>query len=494
MVLRGDLSPLSLGSPYKIIEQHKIGFPFSGVQIILKMPTPTSALLSSGPNQALLNTLALIKRISLVGVSLIAFLSLAVWLIVPLARAFPAGWQFMNADAAFCVLLGALSLDFSEPGLSKRMHRLSLVFAALVTLLAAAVLVEYHFHIPLGIDTLTVVGPGVRASLLPRMSPQAAIGFELAGISTILLRVRHRYASPLADILIFLLSGLALILASEYLFSILPLFGLSNSFHTAPLTLFCLIFLALAAFLRHAEKGFFSILLGRGIGSRIARLFSPLMLLLPFLREITRVHFINAHHLPANYATATLASIMGMLALALLLFIAWRITGMEKEIQNLSLRDELTGLYNLRGFQVLAEQALRLARRSQVPFSVLFIDLDNLKQINDLHGHSVGSSAITETGQLLRDTFRESDVLARIGGDEFAVAGQFSHDSTAVATERLRETLAQRNQQPGQSATLSFSVGHVTSDVGDQDSLRELLARADGAMYEEKRRKKLEIA
>jgi diguanylate cyclase (GGDEF)-like protein len=108
------------------------------------------------------------------------------------------------------------------------------------------------------------------------------------------------------------------------------------------------------------------------------------------------------------------------------MLLVWYIKGMENEIHDLSLRDELTGLYNLRGFKILAVQALRLAQRSNAPFSVLFIDLDDLKRINDFHGHGVGSAALNETGELIKTTFRETDVIGRVGGDEFAVAGQFN--------------------------------------------------------------------
>jgi len=87
------------------------------------------------------------------------------------------------------------------------------------------------------------------------------------------------------------------------------------------------------------------------------------------------VHVINAHIIPEHFVTAILSSIATMLAMILLLALVWRIRSMETEIHHLSLRDELTGVYNLRGFSLLSEQALLLARRSDLPLSVLFIDL-----------------------------------------------------------------------------------------------------------------------
>lgn len=444
----------------------------------------------SDPDPGLRRSVAMARRFSLALVAMIALLSLCVWLILPLGRVLPRGWEYMNADAAFCVLLSAIGLHLSDRRRSRGMRPLILALAAAVSLLAGAVLVEYRFQISLGIDMLTLSGQTVPSFLSDRMSPQTAGAFELLGLATMLFQIRRRIADHLADILIFLLGFLVLVIVSGYLFGVLPMFGLSSGIRTSPLTLFCLFLLAQAAIFRRADSGAYSILLGRGIGSRIARLFSPILLVLPFVREAARAHLINANRLPANYATAILASLTAMFAFALLLLIAWRINAMEREIHNLSLRDELTGLYNLRGFYLLAEQALRLAKRSQVPFSVLFIDLDNLKQINDAHGHGTGSATLCEIADLLQATFRETDVLGRIGGDEFAVAGQFSQAAISVITKRLREDSTRRNAEAGKPFPFGFSIGHATSEPTAHDSLRMLLSKADEAMYEEKRSKK----
>jgi len=91
-------------------------------------------------------------------------------------------------------------------------------------------------------------------------------------------------------------------------------------------------------------------------------------------------------------------------------------------------------------------------------------------------------------------TFRESDVLGRVGGDEFAVAGQFSQAAITVAVHRLREAIAQRNARIAKEPCLSLSLGHVTSEPGAEESLDDLLDKADLAMYEEKRLKKSRTA
>jgi diguanylate cyclase (GGDEF)-like protein len=166
---------------------------------------------------------------------------------------------------------------------------------------------------------------------------------------------------------------------------------------------------------------------------------------------------------------------------------------MEEEIQQLSFRDELTGLYNLRGFRLLAEQALRLANRSHAPFSILFIDLDGLKQTNDTLGHGVGSALLVETAALLTETFRETDVIARIGGDEFAVAGQFTRAGISIAAQRLEEQASATAIEACGGQPLSLSIGFSTNNEHRHESLQDLLDQADLAMYDKKRSKRLQV-
>ena len=187
----------------------------------------------------------------------------------------------------------------------------------------------------------------------------------------------------------------------------------------------CLALLTVVTILRRAECGLFSVFLEDGIGGRIARIIAPVLIILPFLRELGRARLLNAQLVPTPYATAILTSVATIVSFGLLLLLVRLINHMQNEIHGLTLRDELTGLYNFRGFNLFADQAFRLARRAQLPFGVLFIDMDNLKMINDELGHSAGSISLVETAKLLNATFRETDVIGRLGGDEFVVAGQF---------------------------------------------------------------------
>jgi diguanylate cyclase (GGDEF)-like protein len=305
------------------------------------------------------------------------------------------------------------------------------------------------------------------------------------------MRVRKPPLVQFADFIAFCLCLVVLVLVLGYLFGVLPIFREATGVPASLPTVFCLTLLALIVVFRRTEAGALSILLGRGIGSRIARVLCPVLVIVQFLREAGRIRLGQAHLLPPHYATAILAALASMVSLAVVVFLAWSIHGMELKIHELSLRDELTGLYNLRGFSLLAEQALRVAQRSQLPFSVLYVDVDNLKQVNDSQGHEAGSAMLAEMGHLLKNTFRETDVIGRIGGDEFAVAGHFSHVAIAIGVERLRAASAAKNADTVRRFPLNFSVGHVTADDHAHEILKELVSAADQAMYVEKRAKKV---
>jgi diguanylate cyclase (GGDEF)-like protein len=457
------------------------------------MPKLTPVLSPLEPDQALIQKLERFKRTLLALVSVVGVFTVCGWSIPALGRMLPDGWQLMRADAALAVLFSALSLALSEPRHSKQSQRLSLLLAALVALLAASALVDFRSSLSHSNDAALSASRETAAQLWERMPPQIACAFELLGLSMLLLGTKKRVAVQVADLLVFFLCLLLLVLLSAYIFRATRMFGLPTSGLPSAQTLLCLLLLTVVAVLRRAQHGVFAIFLGRGIGSRIARALAPIVLVLPFIREISRAHLVNTQLIPAHYVTAILTSIAAMLSFILVLLIAWRINSMEREIQDLSLRDELTGLYNLRGFSFLAEQGLRMAQRARVPYSILFIDLDNLKQVNDELGHGMGSAFLTETGGLLRATFRETDVIARLGGDEFVVAGQFTNEAISIAAQRLRTASSLRNTQTGRRLPLNLSIGCITTDEALRETLEELLAKADSAMYQEKRRKKLEL-
>ncbi|MDT7780417.1 MAG: two-component system, cell cycle response regulator [Acidobacteriota bacterium] len=163
----------------------------------------------------------------------------------------------------------------------------------------------------------------------------------------------------------------------------------------------------------------------------------------------------------------------------------------EAMMRNLSLTDELTGLYNQRGFLALAEQQLRAAHRTGQIFSLLYADMDGLKQINDTYGHQEGSQALKQLAEILRGCFRGADTIARIGGDEFAILmADTTPSSIEIPLARLQEHLLSYNMREVHDYQLSLSVGAVCVNPADECSIADLLMKADQAMYETKKRKR----
>jgi diguanylate cyclase (GGDEF)-like protein len=162
---------------------------------------------------------------------------------------------------------------------------------------------------------------------------------------------------------------------------------------------------------------------------------------------------------------------------------------LQKNLHSLSLLDDLTGLHNLRGFRALAEQHLRFIRRKGAALLV-YLDLDNLKAVNDTFGHLEGNRALLETAVILRSCFRQADIVARMGGDEFCVLMTDARQDTAQEVRRrLEQRLEQANALPVRRYQLSLSVGIADVPVTSQPALEELLSLADALMYDQKRTK-----
>lgn len=161
---------------------------------------------------------------------------------------------------------------------------------------------------------------------------------------------------------------------------------------------------------------------------------------------------------------------------------------MQEELRELSLTDELTGLYNRRGCITLAEHLLKMADRSNKGMFILYTDLDNLKTINDTLGHAEGDSALIEAANLLKNNYRESDIIARIGGDEFVVIPVGSAgDTVEIISARLQKALDIHNDKSNRNYSLSMSAGIAYYDPAQPCSITELISQADKLMYEHKK-------
>ncbi len=157
------------------------------------------------------------------------------------------------------------------------------------------------------------------------------------------------------------------------------------------------------------------------------------------------------------------------------------------ELEQLAAVDELTGLRNRRAFLMLGEQDLKTARRTGLPRALIFVDVNEMKVINDRFGHHEGDRALKDAADVLRMTFRDSDILGRIGGDEFSALIQVAPDfDPEVLARRIDQNLAHLRAARERPYQLSLSVGAHRYDPETPCSLEELMKSADELMYRHK--------
>lgn len=162
----------------------------------------------------------------------------------------------------------------------------------------------------------------------------------------------------------------------------------------------------------------------------------------------------------------------------------------DEEIKMLAISDALTELYNRRGFITLAEQQIKRANRINKTLALFFIDIDGLKIVNDTRGHEEGDRLLINAANILKQTFRESDIIARIGGDEFAVLAAVNASETSeIVLGRLTEHIRSHNTLPDQRYEISMSIGTAIYAPAIPCSLDDLMSRADQLMYEQKKEK-----
>lgn len=165
---------------------------------------------------------------------------------------------------------------------------------------------------------------------------------------------------------------------------------------------------------------------------------------------------------------------------------------LEDKLRKMSLRDAMTGLYNRRGFALLAGQRLEESRRSGSTLTIIYADVDHLKAINDAHGHNAGDLALSLCAQTLEATFRKSDIVARIGGDEFVALTQADGASVATLAKRLEDELDRQTAASDLGFPIALTIGSAYSKPPHALSLDGLLEQADAYMYEHKHRTALE--
>jgi diguanylate cyclase (GGDEF)-like protein len=283
------------------------------------------------------------------------------------------------------------------------------------------------------------------------------------------------------------LFGLLFVLLGGTIFDAQEVVGIHATNRVAPQTLLCLFCLALVTGRRRALAGsLFSVLVSIGIGSRMMRIVLPGAVFVPFALFALAGYMTRSNAIPLSYAYALAAGAGSFILLCLVVWMAWRINAMERELRDLSLTDELTGVNNRRGFYLLARQVERDAARSGEEIAVIYFDMDGLKETNDRLGHDAGSQMIRDFTAVLTANLREGDVIGRLGGDEFAVVTASCGSGVEEILARMQEKVAAANAASARMNPIRFSAGYACRSAANRASLDDLVAHADEEMYRNK--------
>lgn len=164
---------------------------------------------------------------------------------------------------------------------------------------------------------------------------------------------------------------------------------------------------------------------------------------------------------------------------------------MRERLVNEALLDELTGLYNRRGMLSLGQQQLAMADRTKRGMLMFYVDLDDMKRVNDSHGHKTGDRLLIDVANVFRRSFRKSDVISRIGGDEFAIlAVETAQNGRDAILHRLQDQIVTFNNNERRPYHLSMSVGVAVYDAMNPSTIETFIEAADRFMYEDKQRRK----
>lgn len=443
------------------------------------------------------------------------------------------GLVSMKANTAFSLLaLGTALFLLNERYCNTARKRTSLLLSLLVAGLAGLTLLQDILNVNLGIDEL-LFRDDTRATATSypgRMAPVTAVCLVLASLA--LLRVDRgprssRYMAMAALVL-------ALLGISGYVFGVESLYRVSTFTSIAVHTAVALVVLSLGVITSRTKDGCMDVILSDTAGGLLAR---RLLWLIPLLlfslgwlsirgqisgfydsrfglaimvvgsMVVASMFIMGVATLLKSTDTKRLAAQEQLVALNVQLeqMVIERTRALEdanrhlsdeivqrkqveEEVHRLSVTDELTGLLNRRGFLLLAEQDLKVAKRAQAVRAMMYLDLDGLKRVNDTYGHKAGDALLIDTARVLTTCFRESDIVARLGGDEF-VALTPNSENAEIMVSRMQAATSQFNKHDSPAHQLSFSIGVIRCLPADEKPLMELLAEADAAMYEQKQKR-----
>ncbi|MGV8839405.1 MAG: diguanylate cyclase [Bauldia sp.] len=321
-------------------------------------------------------------------------------------------------------------------------------------------------------------------------SPQTDLGLALLAFS--ICRCGTRLNRPAIDgVLLLLLGALLLFMLGGHLFGAASIVRSEDGRLASPASILVLALLSSVVTGRMTQPGAPLAILGqRGAGSRMIRLMIPVMVLVPFALFALVVWLFDSGTLGIATTAAIVAPALTIATFALMAWMGRSINRLEAGLRRESLTDRLTNVFNRAGLEAFATYLAAAASRTRTEILVLYLDLDDLKQVNDTLGHDVGSRLIRRFAGLLVETFRDNDVIARVGGDEFVVLANGNALDPVAMIARLETEAAAINGETSEPYRISFSAGFAFAHAADKAAVDEAISRADAFMYERKRLRK----
>ncbi len=403
----------------------------------------------------------------------------------PLKNIVP-GLVNMKANTALgFTLLGIALLTLPRSGRTATLGRLA---AIAVAVLGVATIAEYQ-GIGLGIDEVIARdGSSVGTAIGGRMAALTAVCFVAMGSGLAFIPAQRATAAHLADALLLLAGGIAFIAVAGYVYGVPDLYGFGQSTWMAIHTAVAFELGAAAGLGVDRRRGVFALLDRPSDGGLVARRLVPIIIGVPVGLGWLVLNAYRQELIGIEFAIASFA-----LAVTLVLgVVAWVVAGSldrmhaaHGEAQARSTVDALTGVLNRRGLDEGLRATHARAMRYGQRYSVLSADLNGLKAVNDAAGHAVGDAMIQAFGEALRRSTRDSDLVARIGGDEFAVVVLDTGTAGVRLIEsKIRATFSERAASAG-IPDASVAIG-TAAHPEDGSSPDELLRVADSRMYEDK--------
>ena len=402
----------------------------------------------------------------------------------------------IEPNTALGLSLLGISLWLLLPDPPRRIRRVwGLALAGAVTLLGALTIVEWRLHLNLRIDRL-LVG---HAAVSSRMTPITAVTVFVLGVALLLMDSETRVGVSASQFLSLWGGFAAVMCLSGYINNAEPTFGLFTFSLVAVYISILLLVMSTAIFFARPKVGIPGDLTGKFIGSSMARRLLPAVIVIPVVAAWLRRRLEQAGWYGADLGLAFNVTV-NVVSLSLLVWVcARKLNKANKSLEearkakdalfDASFRDELTGLYNRRGFLTFAEEQIKLAHAGRRELVVLFADVDGLKAINDGYGHSEGDRALKLAAQILTTVFRDTDVVSRFAGDEFAILALDCSPEGVVRIEAHLEKMLRASNNLGNPWKLSISMGAIHIDSDHPVPTDELLGKADQLMYERKRAK-----